>query len=1026
MPSRPRRINLYPRNATARLDAALFASPTREYRGTPFWAWNNRLDRRQLIRQIGWLQQMGFGGFHIHARTGLATAYLGEDFLACVRACVDEAERRDLLAWLYDEDRWPSGFAGGLVTADASLREKFLRWSVLPSHGGVSIGRYHVVLEAGRLASYRRLREAEVAPLGTGTLWHASLETSGDDSWFNGTSYADTFQRRAIERFIEVTHERYAAAIGDRFGRTVPAIFTDEPHFLKKQSLERAESTSDVLLPFTDDFLDSYARAYDGQRLEDHLPELFWERGDGVASLVRYRYHDHTAERFASAFSDTLGDWCGRHGIALTGHMLSEQTLHGQSRAVGEVMRGLRSFQLPGIDLLQDKFEFTTAKQAQSVARQFSRPGVLSELYGVTNWDFDFAGFKRQGDWQAAMGVTVRVPHLAWVSMAGEAKRDYPASIFRQSPWWDQWPIVEDHFARLNTVLTRGTPAVRVAVIHPIESFWLAWGPIDQTAADRARQEKQFQDVTAWLSHGLIDFDFIAESLLPTQSPRVEGQSLVVGAMRYDAIVVPPLNTIRATTLAVLDELIVAGGTVVAADAPPTLVDAVESDAAEQLASRAMRFRFEREPLLAALAPFRDLDVIGRDGLRPDGLLYQLRADGPRRHLFLCNSDRDRPRSRLSVRLTGRFSATSLDTHTGAMLPIDADVSDTHTTLDCSLAAHGHLLLTLDPVAGDRKAANTTPAPAPAPAAWVEVARLESPVPVTLSEPNALLLDQAEWKLDRGAWQPREELLRIDNHVRRSLGLPTRGGKIAQPYTDRDDAPPLATLMLRFTIHCDVAVSKPRLAIEPPRDLSLSLDGKAVTTRPRGRWVDEAIRTVPLPSLRRGTHTLVLTIPFTRRTDIEWCYLLGDFGVALAGTRATLTAPVRSLGFGDWTTQGLPFYTGNVTYHCTLRGDGRAMRLAFPKFRNPLLRVHRRGAQASVPVAFAPFEADLGVVGKAAKVDIVAYGHRGNAFGPVHHTNESLNWVGPAAWWSEGANWSYEYVLKRMGVLSAPIVLARP
>jgi hypothetical protein len=59
---------------------------------------------------------------------------------------------------------------------------------------------------------------------------------------------------------------------------------------------------------------------------------------------------------------------------------------------------------------------------------------MLSELYGVTNWDYDFRGHKSQGDWQACLGVTVRVPHLAWQTMKGEGKRDYPASIFYQSP----------------------------------------------------------------------------------------------------------------------------------------------------------------------------------------------------------------------------------------------------------------------------------------------------------------------------------------------------------------------------------------------------------------------------------------------------------------------------------------------------------------------------------------------------------------------------------------------------------------
>ncbi len=102
---------------------------------------------------------------------------------------------------------------------------------------------------------------------------------------------------------------------------------------------------------------------------------------------------------------------------------------------------------------------------------------MLSELYGVTNWDFDWRGHKLQGDWQAALGVTVRVHHLAWVSMNGEAKRDYPASMNYQSPWYDRYSYVEDYFSRLNTALTRGKPLVSVGVVHPVESYWLHWGP---------------------------------------------------------------------------------------------------------------------------------------------------------------------------------------------------------------------------------------------------------------------------------------------------------------------------------------------------------------------------------------------------------------------------------------------------------------------------------------------------------------------------------------------------------------------
>jgi hypothetical protein len=96
---------------------ALFSNPTAEYRGSPLWCWNCKLNKEQLLRQIEQLKQMGMGGFHIHSRVGLDTEYLGEEFMELTKACVSKAEEMQMLACLYDEDRWPSGCAGGQVVA---------------------------------------------------------------------------------------------------------------------------------------------------------------------------------------------------------------------------------------------------------------------------------------------------------------------------------------------------------------------------------------------------------------------------------------------------------------------------------------------------------------------------------------------------------------------------------------------------------------------------------------------------------------------------------------------------------------------------------------------------------------------------------------------------------------------------------------------------------------------------------------------------------------------------------------------
>ena len=105
----------YKKNRQPALSNSLFADPTSEYRAAPFWAWNTKLDKNELLWQIEELHKMGFGGFHMHSRSGMGTEYLGGDFMDLVKACCDKAKKEDMLAYLYDEDRWPSGFAGGYV-----------------------------------------------------------------------------------------------------------------------------------------------------------------------------------------------------------------------------------------------------------------------------------------------------------------------------------------------------------------------------------------------------------------------------------------------------------------------------------------------------------------------------------------------------------------------------------------------------------------------------------------------------------------------------------------------------------------------------------------------------------------------------------------------------------------------------------------------------------------------------------------------------------------------------------------------
>ena len=166
-----------------------------------------------------------------------------------------------------------------------------------------------------------------------------------------------------MQKFIDITYEAYKEAVGESFGVNVPAIFTDEPQIAHKISLKFAEGHEDAIMPWTIDFNETYTEKY-GEDLISKIPEIFWDLSDGRISVARYRYHDHVCDRFTEAFAKQCGTWCNEKGIALTGHMMEEPTLERQTHSLGEAMRAYEWFQIPGIDILCNTLEITTAKQA--------------------------------------------------------------------------------------------------------------------------------------------------------------------------------------------------------------------------------------------------------------------------------------------------------------------------------------------------------------------------------------------------------------------------------------------------------------------------------------------------------------------------------------------------------------------------------------------------------------------------------------------------------------------------------------
>lgn len=1052
---------IYSQNKGKELNEQIFQNPTIEYRGIPFWSWNCRVTKEHIDRQLDCFQEMGFGGVIIHPRSGLNIEYLGKEFMQLVEYTVDQCKEKGIICWLYDEDRFPSGVAGGKVTKNWHYRGRYLLLTEKYSKNGLApyllpgyckdfksfekaieanekpLGyyatAYSLVFEDGYLKEYHRLYSEEdikKALKQREKVRFAYVKLMDEEHWFEDQTYVDTMNPEAIGAFIQVTHEKYYRKVGSEFGKTIPAIFTDEPRLGKHKQITFALSDEDVTMPYTEYFAEQMQERYGLDPL-DIAPEYIWELAEGKKSVNRYRYRNLASECFVRAFMDQIGIWCDEHGIAMTGHVLSEESLSSQAFAVGDCMRCYRNMHLPGIDILADRKEFATVKQAVSVSKQNGREGTVSELYGVTHWDCDFKTYKLQGDWQAALGITIRVPHLSYMSMEGEAKRDWPASIFYQSPWYKEYPYIEDYFSRLNTVLTRGRAITKIGVVHPVESIWLYFGPDDQTKYIRDEMDKDFENMVQWLLYGTLDFDFLSESLLPEQCMEYRknpGKLLRVGEMAYSAVVVPGLRTIRSSTLEILEVFRDKGGKLIFMGHIPDLVDAVESDRAKKLAERSICIPKSQRKLLESLEEERDVEIRKANGCRSDNLFYQLREDGFCKWLFICHVNRKRNQvsvpEKYTIRIKGSYQLILYNAMTGEKQEIPAYQTENCTVLSWTAYSEDSILLQLKDNVTEESVTSEIKELTQIEASGISdglsfqtVTKLMKPDSFKRQEKNVLLLDYARYQLDDGPIRKKEEILRLDNHIRSQLGFLLREGRMNQPWAMEEKENHKVTLY--YDIQSEIETSA-CLAIERPERCRIFLNGEEADRKRIGYYVDHAISVIELPIIREGTNQLIVEIEYNQKTNLENLYLLGEFNVDLRASTAVIKAQQDSIMIGDITRQGMPFYTGNLEYRFKFTAEvDDEYYVHIPHFKAPVLAIYVDGIKKGL-IAYAPHRLCLGRLEKGEhELMICLYGNRFNGFGTLHNANDEYIWYGPDSFRTTGDEWTDSYLVRLVGILSA-------
>ncbi len=975
------------------MELSEFKNPGVEWRGKPFWSWNGKLEKDELLRQIDVMKDMGMGGFFMHSRTGLETEYLGDEWFELINACADYGESIGMEAWLYDEDRWPSGLAGGIVSKHPEFRQKAILLEIDPEGEGENV-----------VAEFACDLDGSIcANLGSGEQTiRFSITEQGKNSFYNGYTYIDTMNRDATNAFLESTHEKYVEHCGDRLGKSIKGVFTDEPHrgaLLDGFSMYREDGA--FCAPYTQVLFAEFEKRF-GYDLKERLPELFLQVDGERISQVKWHYVELLQQLFLENFAIPCKAWCAEHNLVLSGHILHEDNLTAQTAMSGSMMRYYEHMTSPGVDVLgEHNLNYWIVKQLASAARQTGKTQLLSELYGCTGWQMPFAGHKAVGDWQALLGVNLRCHHLSWYTMRGEAKRDYPASILHQSAWHKEYKQVEDYFARFGFMMAQGEPVCDLLVLNPVESVWaqvhLGWSNTLQLQDEHIqRLEEHYQTLFTWLLGSQVDFDYGDEEML-SRLGSVEEGLLRVGEAKYKTVLVSGVETIRSSTLKLLDQFVEAGGKVVIAGDAPTHVDA------KQYAIRNTqytRIAFSKEAILShvpsSLASVDDPDIFGQLRETDDGLIFAA-----------LNVNRDEPVEWATVRIKTELPIMEWNCETGERVPVETESSKGWKSFTTDFPKGGQKLWVA--CAGDRNV--------PAPLGLREQERghscprtLSGPFDFSLSEPNICVLDFAEYRLDEGEWNPDKEVLKVDQIVRDRHEVPRRGGQMLQPwFVAQHPVQELCDVELKFSFDIEALPEWLDLVFEEPENFSVEINGQAVDVSAAEAWIDIALHRIRIPSELpvMGKNEIILKTRYTENSNIEAIYLLGEFGVQLSNIQRTLVPMVGKLEVGDIGAQGFPFYSAAITYHIPVPENAREIRL--PEIGGACAKV---GEQV---LGWAPFEAELS--GEDAVVDVEVVLTRRNTFGPLHDKVQDRYWVGPQHFITEGDEWSDECIFVPAGLL---------
>ena len=978
---------------------ANFADPHATFRSAPFWVWDGTVTKEYIYFSLNDLKQHGFGGVFVHPRYGMTNEYLSEEWFDLFKYTVDEAKKLEMEVWIYDENSFPSGFAGGHVPAGmpelygqgASLREKTL--SKLTKEDYEQAIAVFEVTDSG----FSNITSNAIEYIGKkgNFLTYEKVYYRKGSAWNGGFSYVDLLYPGVTDYFLKITIEDgYKPVVGDEFGKTIKGSFTDEPNIAP---LGRGN------FKWTPDLFDRFRERY-GYNLEDNLPSIKNNVGD--YKKVRHNYFQLLLQLFIDRWAKPSYEYYGANNLEFTGHYWEHgwpAPHHG-----GDNMAMYAWHQRPGIDLLFNQMDeelpvqfgdVRNVKEMTSVANQMGCRRTLSETYGAAGWDLTLNDMKRFGDWEYVLGVNTLCQHLTLQTLLGCRKHDFPQSFSYHAPYWDQYTPLNDYFARLSYVLSAGQQYNDILIFEPTTTAWMYYESSGEGEGEDVldKLNRSFRELLNGLEAKQIEYDLGCENIVKDQGS-VRDKEFIVGRRAYKTVILPEyMETLDQPVANLLSQFLKNGGEVIVIGQKPTRIDGGEATFGEEWSKAALL-----NDNAAAIARTQN-NAIQFKTINPgDGCFYHMRRelkDG--QVLFFANSSKE-DKAGASLSMKGK-TVLLMDAMDGTIKSYPSTQQGSQVSFEFELEPSGSILffISCKELKGFESSVFKT---------GCEAIASEGSLQIATTAPNVLSIDYVTMTYDGKTYPFRHTSDATDSLFK------ARGSERGNPWFSAIQYKQTIMEMdkgygegsgfkaeYKFTVSDDFDYSGIKAVLEQQFPATTSINSNEITPIPDEYYLDHDFKVYAIGQyVKKGEN--VLTVEAQRMhilAEIEPAFIIGNFTVQPAAKGFTLNAPAM-LQLGSWKAQGYPFYSDAVsytaTYNITDLNAGYAVKLN--EWIGTVTEVSVNEAVAGI-IGWAPYSLDVSklIKGGTNTVSVKVIGSLRNVLGPFHR-----NRPGIATPWS----WRYQ------------------